>query len=44
MASLIILVAVYRSRKYRSKAGKLFPVFVFIFTKFDTVDKKILNL
>jgi len=43
MANLIILVAVYRSRKYRSKADKLFPVFVFIFTKFDTVDKKILN-
>jgi hypothetical protein len=41
MANLIILVAVYRSRKYRSKADKLFPVFVF--TKFDTVDKKILN-
>jgi hypothetical protein len=41
MASLMSLVAMYRSRKYGSKAGKLFQVLVF--TKFDTVDKKILN-
>jgi len=41
MATLMSLVAEYRSRKYGSKAGKLFPVFVF--TKFDTVDRKVLN-
>jgi hypothetical protein len=42
MASLISLVAMYRSKKYGIKAGKLFPVFVL--TKFDTVDKKVLNV
>ena len=42
MASLISLVAMYRSKKYGIKAGKLFPVFVF--TKFDTIDKKVLNV
>jgi hypothetical protein len=42
MASLISLAAMYRSKKYGIKAGKLFPVFVF--TKFDTVDKKVLNV
>jgi hypothetical protein len=41
MASLMSLVALYRSSKYGVKAGKLFPVFVF--TKFDTVDKKVLR-
>jgi hypothetical protein len=41
MASLMSLVAMYRSKKYGIKAGKLFPVFVF--TKFDTVDRKVLN-
>jgi len=41
MASLMSLVALYRSSKYGIKAGKLFPVFVF--TKFDTVDKKVLR-
>lgn len=41
MASLMSLVAMYRSNKYGVKAGKLFPVFVF--TKFDTVDKKVLR-
>jgi len=41
MASLMSLVALYRSSKYGVKAGKLFPVFVF--TKFDTVDKKVLG-
>jgi hypothetical protein len=42
MASLISLVAMYRSKKYGIKAGKLFPVFVL--TKFDALDKKILNV
>jgi hypothetical protein len=41
MASLISLVAMYRSSKYGVKPGKLYPVFVF--TKFDTVDKKVLR-
>jgi len=41
MADLMSLVALYRSSKYGVKAGKLFPVFVF--TKFDAVDKKVLR-
>ena len=41
MASLMSLVALYRSRKYGVKPGKLYPVFVF--TKFDSVDKKVLR-
>jgi len=42
MAALISLVAMYRSRVYgTTKPGKLYPVFVF--TKFDAVDKKVLR-
>jgi NTP pyrophosphatase (non-canonical NTP hydrolase) len=41
MAISISLIAKYRSKKYGIKAGKIFPVFVF--TKFDTIDKKVLN-
>jgi len=42
MAALISLVAMYRSKIYgASRAGKLYPVFVF--TKFDAVDKKVLR-
>jgi hypothetical protein len=41
MASLMSLVALYRSRKYGVKTGKLYPVFVF--TKFDSIDKKVLR-
>lgn len=39
MASLMSLVAMYKSSKYGYKAGKIYPVFVF--TKFDTVDRKV---
>jgi len=42
MASLMSLVALYRSKKYGVEAGKLFPVFVF--TKFDLVDKEVLKV
>ena len=42
MASLMSLVALYRSSKYGVKAGKLFPVLVF--TKFDTIDKEVLRV
>lgn len=41
MASLMSLVALYKSSKYGVKAGKLFPAFVF--TKFDMIDKKVLK-
>jgi len=41
MASLMSLVALYRSSKYGVKVGKLYPVFVF--TKFDTVDRNVLR-
>jgi len=41
MASLMSLVAMYRSSRYGAKPGKIFPVFVF--TKFDTVDRKVLR-
>jgi len=41
MAQLMSLVAAYRSQMYGLKAGKLYPIFVL--TKFDTVEKKVLN-
>ncbi len=41
MASLMSLVAMYKSRKYGTNAGKIYPIFVF--TKFDTVDRKVLR-
>jgi hypothetical protein len=41
MASLMSLVAMYRSSKYGYRAGKLYPVFVF--TKFDVLDRKVLR-
>lgn len=41
MASLMSLVALYKSGKYGFRTKKIYPVFVF--TKFDTVDKKVLR-
>jgi hypothetical protein len=41
MAQLMSVVAAYRSQMYGDRAGKLYPVFVL--TKFDTVEKKVLN-
>ncbi|ADM27642.1 hypothetical protein Igag_0819 [Ignisphaera aggregans DSM 17230] len=39
MAQLMSTVALYRSRRYRGKQNRLFPVFVV--TKFDTLEPKI---
>ena len=41
MASLMSLVAMYRSQKYGYSRDKLYPVFVF--TKFDVLDRKVLR-
>jgi len=41
MAQLMALVAAYRSKEYGAKADKIYPVFVL--TKFDTIEKKVLR-